>query len=99
MRYVDEVCNLFNCEVICNIVEKEHDPLGVDWTSLRETQTIVEPVIAIGSRIEFDTGLAGFVMTPWFHELAELNAFCQRHIEKFRDLVEKQPAPDATSWA
>jgi hypothetical protein len=100
MRYVDEVCNLYDCEVLCDIEETEHDPLGVDWTGLRETVTKVEPVIAIGSRAEMGAGLVGFVMTPWFHTLEELDAFCWLHIEKFREIGEKddEPAPDATGW-
>jgi hypothetical protein len=86
MRYIDEVCNLFDCEVLYDIEETE--------------QGMVNTAVSIGSRAEHAAGLIGFIMTPWFHTLDELNAFCCLHIEKFREIGEKEdePAPDATDW-
>jgi hypothetical protein len=100
MRFIDEVCNLFDVEILCDIEETEHDPLGVDWTGLRETQTRVKPVVALGSRGELAAGLVSFVMTPWFNSLEELNAFLQWHIELLRRMDGADtPAPCMTDWS
>ncbi len=91
MRYVDEVCNLFDCEVICDIEPAEPE---------NEESTAIIPMIAIGSRGEYAAGLVSFVMTPFFRTMEELEAFCWLHIEKFREIGAKddEPAPDATGW-
>ena len=99
MRFVDEVCNIFDCEVLCDIEEvRTSRPVLVYLVS--EPEWRVKPVVAIGSRGDFPAGLVSFVMTPFFNTLEELDEFCSRHIEKFRRIGEDPdaPAPDATCW-
>ncbi len=107
MRFIDEVCNLYDCEVIVDIEETlVFPPKGMpfnlptaDYLKM-EPDTHVKPVVAIGSRSDYSAGLVSFVMTPFFSTLEELNAFCERHIERFRAIGEDPdaPAPDATEW-
>src|SRR5271170_7832607 len=99
MRFIDEVCGMFDVEVLCDIEEVEHDPLGVDWTGLREPELRVTPVIALGCRAEMAAGLVGFVMTPWFHDEAKLEGFLGYHIDRLRELAEEEePAPNMIGW-
>jgi hypothetical protein len=100
MRFIDEVCEMFDVEILCDIEETEHDPLGVDWTGLRETETRVTPVIALGCRAEMAAGLTGFVMTPWFHDEAKLEGFLGYHIDTLRAMChDDAPAPNMCDWA
>lgn len=107
MRFVDEVCNLYECDVICDIEESLVFPpsdtpltLPVDCYLKMEPESRVKPVVAIGSRGEYPAGLVSFVMTPFFSTLEELDDFCSRHIDRFRSLAQDPdaPAPDATCW-
>jgi hypothetical protein len=93
MRFIDEVCNLFDVEVICDI--ETADPLN-------EAEVRYNPVVAIGARAEHGAGLFGYTMTPWFREMVDLNHFCERNIEKFREASvacdNGAAVPDATGW-
>lgn len=87
MRFIDEVCNLFDMEVLCDI-----EPIAdrINW------EVRYKPTVGIGCRTEE----IGFIMTPWFTSLEELNAFCELHVEKFREASKdsEEPAPNATDW-
>ena len=93
MRFIEEVCNLFDVEVLCDI--EPVDPAN-------EADVRYNPVIAIGARAELGAGLVHYVMTPWFKDETELNYFCERNIEKFRAAStacdEGAAVPDATDW-
>ena len=86
MRYIDEVCNLYDCDVLadCEAVEG-----------------LIHCTITIGSRGSYENVEVSFTMTPRFNSMQELEAFCTRHIEKFRMIAEdpEQPAPDADECA
>jgi hypothetical protein len=49
--------------------------------------------------------MIGYTMTPWFRSAEDLNAFCKKHIERFRMSAEAfaldldVTVPDATEWA
>lgn len=93
MKFTEEVCGLFDLEVLCDI-----DP--VDPTNEADTRTV--SVIAIGARQELGAGLVGFTITPWFRTPEELNYFCERNIEKFQAAAvacdNGAPVVDATDW-
>lgn len=91
MRYTNEVCRLFDCDILCDIEVST----GENPEELR-----VMPLVAIGSRGEYQGGLVSFIMTPFFSTMERLDDFCKRHIERFREVAEDQnsPAPDATEW-
>lgn len=101
MRFIDEVCNLYDCDMLCDLQQQsaflhmldlsQPMPDPVDPDAL-----FVKSVVFIGSR----AGEISFVMTPVFNSMEELEAFCNRHIERFRSLAENPdaPAPDATEW-
>ena len=82
-----EVCELFDVQVIPDLAENQ---------DTGETETIY----ALGQKSELAAGLRGFTMTPYFPSFAELEAFCSRHIARFRKIAEHEdaPAPDATGW-
>jgi hypothetical protein len=86
MRFIDEVCNLYDCEVLADC---------------EQVEGLIHSVVSIGSRGSYENVEVSFTMTPRFNSLEELEAFCSRHIEKFRMIAEDpdSPAPDATEWA
>jgi hypothetical protein len=86
MRFVDEVCNLYECDVLADC---------------EQIEGLIHAVVSIGSRGGYEDVEVSFTMTPHFNTLEELNAFCGRHIEKFRMIAEdpEQPAPDADECA
>lgn len=87
MRYIDEVCNLFDVEILCDI---EAIPDRINW------DVRYKPTVAIGSRSDE----VSFVMTPWFTSLEDLDAFLQRHIATLRAMNgDDVPAPIMVDWA
>jgi hypothetical protein len=69
-------------------------------TDMREVEGKFQSVVSIGQRYDYSAGLHGFTVTPYFDTLPELEAFCQKHIERFREIAkdEDAPTPDATGW-
>jgi hypothetical protein len=54
---------------------------------------------ALGCYPEPAAGLRGCQVTPYFASMAELEAFCRKHLELFRRLNEEtEEIPDATGW-
>ncbi len=86
MRFVDEVCNLFDVDVVCDI---EAIPDRVNW------DVRYKPMIALGSRSE----AVSFIMTPLFTSLEELDAFLERHIATLRMVGDDEPAPCMVDWS
>jgi hypothetical protein len=87
MRFIDEVCNLFDVEVLCDI-----EPVAdrVKW------EVRYKPTLALGSRSDE----VSFIMTPWFTSLEDLDAFLERHIATLRTMVgDDVPAPNMVGWA
>lgn len=87
MRFIDEVCNLFDVEILCDI-----EPIAdrINW------DVRYRPTVALGSR----TDKVSFIMTPWFTSLEELNAFLQWHIGLLRKLDGADtPAPCMIDWS
>ncbi len=86
MRFVDEVCNLFDMEVLCDI---EPIPDRIEW------EVRYKPMIAIGSRSD----QVSFIMTPWFTEEAKLEGFLGLHIESLRAIAaDDVHAPYMCNW-
>ena len=86
-RYINEVCELFDVTVLCDIEE-------VDGK--------IRSVVAIGWNSEPDAGIMYGTITNWFSSEQELDEFCERNIVRFREEAEKcnngAPVPDATEW-
>ena len=90
MRFIEEVCNLFDVEVLCDI--EPVDPAN-------EADVRYNPVIAIGARAELGAGLVHYVMTPWFSTEQELDDFLSLHIDSLRMYTETDaPVPNITDW-
>ncbi len=86
MRFVDEVCNLFDVDVVCDI---EAIPDRVNW------DVRYKPMIALGSRSD----QVSFIMTPWFCDIADLDAFLGQHIVTLRAMEgDDVPAPNMVNW-
>jgi len=87
MRFVDEVCNLFDVDVVCDI---EAIPDRVN------RNVRYKPMIALGSRSD----QVSFIMTPWYASLEELDTFLGRHIATLRQMVgDDVPAPNMVNWS
>lgn len=86
-RFVNEVCELFDVQVLCDIEE-------VDGK--------IRSVVAIGWNSEPDAGIRYGTISNWFSSEQELDEFCERNIERFREEAVKcdngAPVPDATEW-
>jgi hypothetical protein len=88
--FVEEVCSLFDLYILQDI----------EALSDAEDETRVKAVLAIGAEAEPEAGLYRCTLTPWFGSLEELNAFCEKHIERFRAEADNSDTiPDATEWA
>ena len=91
MKFIEEVCNLFDVEVLCDIDSAEPE---------NEESTKIVQVIALGCRAEMDAGLYGFTMTPWFSTEQELEDFLGLHIESLRVYAATEcPVPNITDWS
>lgn len=101
MRVMDEheqyghvrlVCELFDMQVLTDLI--------ADDELLRNAYG----VYYLGQRAEPAAGLRHVEMTPSFRTMGQLEAFCKRHIERFRDIAQQMdaddhiPTPDATGW-
>lgn len=91
-RYINEVCELFDLTVLCDIEAVSDD----------ENDFRVKPVIAIGQQSELAAGLPGFTLTTWFSTEEELDEFCELNINRFRVAAAEcemgAAVPDATGW-
>lgn len=96
LPFTKEVCDILDVMVLTDIENINNED---------ENETRVRPVLALGCRAERGAGMIGFTMTPWFRSAEELNAFCEKHIERFRQTAKDFeldldiPVPDATEWA
>lgn len=90
--FINEVCNLFDIQVL-------HD---MEPLSDNEDDMSFKSVVAIGWNAEPDAGIRYGVVTPWFSTEEELDAFCERNIEAFREAAvacdNGAPVVDATEW-
>jgi len=91
---LDEVRGLFDLTVIRDLEEREGS----------KAPARLELVYALGVPEEFTAGIRRNQMTPSFCSIQELNAFCERHLERFRQISRAQGASgqyavvDATAW-
>lgn len=72
-----------------------------DVTVISDLEWDMKPFYALGQRPELSAGLRGFHMTPYFNTLDELEAFCRRNLQRFKEIIDadpEAPAPDATNW-
>lgn len=91
-RYINEVCELFDVTVLCDVEAVSDD----------ENDFRVKSCVAIGWNSEPDAGIRYGTITNWFSSEQELDEFCERNIVRFREEAEKcnngAPVPDATEW-
>ena len=92
-KFMLEVCGGLDISLLSDI-----EPLNPD----DESDMRVRTCVALGERSELGAGLRGYSVTPWFPTMEELEAFCQRHIERFRAAMgaceQGGAVPDATNW-
>ncbi len=90
-RYINEVCELLDIEVLCDIEE-----VG-DGNDFR-----VKPCVALGWYGEPAAGIRYGVVTPWFPTEEKLDEFCELNINRFRLAAAAcergEAVPDATEW-
>ena len=91
---LDEVRDLFDLTIIRDLEEREGS----------KAPARLELVYALGVSEELTAGIRRNQMTPSFCSVQELNAFCERHLERFRQISRAQAASgqyavvDATAW-
>ena len=91
---LDEVRDLFDVTIIRDLEEREGS----------KAPARLELVYALGAREELTAGIRRSQMTPSFCSVQELNAFCERHLERFREISRDQEASgqyavvDVTEW-
>lgn len=81
---IKEVCELYDLTLLTDLAGEPDGGYRI--------------IYYIGQQRELAAGLRGFEMTPTFDELTGLEAFCQRHIERFRQESEYAVYPEATAW-
>jgi len=98
---LDEVRDLFDLTVIRDLEEREGSQTDRDRS---KAPARLELVYALGVSEELTAGIRRNQMTPSFCSVQELNAFCERHLERFRQISRAQAASgqyavvDATAW-
>src|SRR6266446_10401085 len=91
---LDEVRDLFDLTIIRDLEEREGS----------KAPARIELVYALGAPEDLTAGVRRHQMTPSFCSVAELNAFCERHLKRFREISRAQGASgqyavvDATEW-
>lgn len=80
---IAKVKDLFDVRILADLGEDK---------GCRVTDPMRNRVYSLGQRPDLSAGYVGFVMTPFFPDLTELESFCKRHVP------EDAPAPDATGW-
>ena len=109
---VKEVCELFDVTVLADIHEPaqgahiapcpkvDGDGYGV---GAEEIECTCRPIqcYAIGWNGEPDAGIRYGTVTNFFDSMNELEAFCERNIERFRQAAKDDEAviPDASDWS
>jgi hypothetical protein len=107
-RYINEVCALFDVNVIIDIdasLEAITDGYKVTHESPGENYQGSKPIkisVALGVRSEYSAGESGYVMTKWFADENELDEFCELNINRFRiaasACAKGADTPDAREW-
>ena len=104
-RYINEVCALFDVNVIvdidsnpaaiCDGYKIEHRVTNHDAASKPLPITV-----ALGIDPDLSAGIRSFVMTKWFSTEEKLDEFCELNINRFRNAAaESNHVPmDATEW-
>lgn len=100
---VQRITEAFDLQVIRDMEEPTEHGLACPKHQDASAECTCPPVavVALGTREELAAGRWGSVNTPYFHSIAELEDFLQRHLDRFLDLKqidEDAPAPDATRW-
>lgn len=91
---LDEVRDLFDLTIIRDLEERDGS----------KAPARIELVYALGAPEDLTAGVRRHQMTPSFGSVAELNAFCERHLKRFREISRAQAASgqyavvDATEW-
>jgi hypothetical protein len=90
-RYINEVCELLDIDVLTDIEEVGN-----------ESNPKIKPVVALGWHGEPAAGIRYGVVTRWFNNEEELDEFCELNIERFRTAAEEcengAAIPDASDW-
>ena len=79
---LDEVRDLFDVTIIRDLAEREGS----------KAPARLELVYALRATEELAAGLRRYRMTPSFCSVEELNAFCERHLKRFREISRAQEA-------
>src|SRR5258708_30541686 len=90
---LDEVRDLFDLTVIRDLEEREGS----------KAPARLELVYALGAPEELAAGNRRYRMTPSCCSIEELNAFCERHLKRFREISRayargQYAVLDATEW-
>jgi len=90
---LDEVRDLFDLTIIRDLEEREGS----------KAPARLELVYALGAPEEHAGGIRRYRMTPSFCSVEELNALCERHLKRFREISRAQASGqyavvDATEW-
>jgi len=113
-RYINEVCLLFNVEVLIDLNETalcdgykfEHshfvDGECVAVTEGEEGGVPLKVRVALGVQSSTEEPFS-FNMTRWYPSEDELDEFCELNINRFRIAAKEYhehcaPVPDATEW-
>jgi hypothetical protein len=102
-RYINEVCSLFNVEVLVDIAN-DGNALKIENRCVHHDpgSAPLYVVVALGVRSGTEEPYS-FNMTRWYSTEDELDEFCELNINRFRiaakDYQENcAPVPDATEW-
>ncbi len=91
---LDEVRDLFDVTIIREFDERDGS----------KAPGRLELVYALGAPGDLTAAVRRHQMTPGFGSVAELDAFCERHLKRFREISRAQAASgqyavvDATEW-
>lgn len=95
-RYINEVCQLLDLTVLCDIdmvpcaTEEQANEGTVDFK--------IRTSVAIGQEAESAAGLRGVLVTNWFENEDQLDEFCELNINRFRIAAKSGEVVDATEW-
>lgn len=80
---ISEYCDLFDCQVIIDITTEDES-------------SSPKRVFALGEHPEMAAGLWGYVLTPYFNSLDELEIYCSS--EKGKDAINKEAGRIFPQW-
>jgi hypothetical protein len=94
-KFIKEVCEILDVTVLSDLGEKD----GVVYTENSQPSDY-KPVYALGWNSEPGAGIRYGTVTRWFDSEVKLEQWCERNIEKIRNLSDMtdEPVPDMEGW-